>query len=314
MILTVTLNPALDLTYRLAAVRKHAGNRAPSFLQQAGGKGVNVARVLAALDQAATVTGLAGGHNGRALRADLAAAGLRDELVEVAGETRRTVAVADDQDTTVFLEPGPQVTTAEWRRFLEQYQRLLRDASAVVLSGSLPPGLPADAYRTLIELARSHGVPTVLDAEGHALLRALPAGPAVVKPNAHELAAATGTADPVRGVERLRAAGAAAVVASLGPDGLLAATPEGAWRARPPEPLPGNPTGAGDSAVAALALGLSTGAPWPERLRQAVALSAATVLAPQAGHYDSDAYHQLLDRVLVEQPDHPRPAQLEGEP
>ncbi|MFJ9774512.1 1-phosphofructokinase family hexose kinase [Kitasatospora sp. NPDC101157] len=314
MILTVTPNPALDLTYRLAVVRPHAGNRVRNVRQQAGGKGVNVARVLTALGEAAVVTGLAGGPSGQALRADLAAAGLRDELVEVAGETRRTVAVADDQDTTVFLEPGPEVTTAEWRRFLVHYHRLLGGASAVVLSGSLPPGLPTDAYRTLIDLARSHGVPAVLDAEGQALLRALPARPAVVKPNAHELAAATGTEDPVRGVERLRAAGAAAVVASLGPDGLLAATPEGGWRARPPEPLPGNPTGAGDSAVAALALGLVRAAPWPERLRQAVALSAATVLAPQAGHYDADAYHRLLDLVLVERSDRPQPAQPQGEP
>ncbi|MFD8706772.1 1-phosphofructokinase family hexose kinase [Kitasatospora sp. NPDC059648] len=314
MILTVTLNPALDVTYRLAVVRRHAGNRVRNVRQQAGGKGVNVARVLGALGEAAVVTGLAGGPSGQALRADLAAAGLRDELVEVAGETRRTVAVADDQDATVFLEPGPQVTTAEWRSFLTHYQRLLRGASAVVLSGSLPPGLPTDAYRALIDLARSHGVPAVLDAEGQALLSALPARPAVVKPNATELAAATGTEDPVRGVERLRAAGAAAVVASFGPDGLLAATPEGAWRASPPEPLPGNPTGAGGSAVAALALGLAAAAPWPERLRQAVALSAATVLAPQAGHYDADAYQRLLDLVLVERPDHPRPAQPEGEP
>ncbi|WP_188306828.1 1-phosphofructokinase family hexose kinase, partial [Streptomyces sp. CBMA123] len=213
----MTLNPALDLTYRLDAVREHAVNRVASVRRQAGGKGVNVARVLAALGRTAIVTGLAGGPSGHALRADLAAAGLHDELVEVAGETRRTVAVADDRDTTVFLEPGPPVTAPEWRRFVAHYERLLPGTSVAVLSGSLPPGLPPDAYTVLIELARSHGAPAVLDADGPALLRALPAGPAVVKPNAPELAAATGTEDPVRGVERLRAAGAGAVVAALGP-------------------------------------------------------------------------------------------------
>lgn len=323
MILTVTLNPALDLTYRLPAVRLHAGNRVRDVRQQAGGKGVNVARVLAALGRTAIVTGLAGGPTGQALRADLAAAALHDELVEVAGETRRTVAVADDRDTTVFLEPGPPVTAPEWRRFLAHYRRLLPGTAVAVLSGSLPPGLPADAYAVLVELARAHGVPAVLDADGPALLRALPAGPAVVKPNAHELAAATGTGDPVRGAERLRAAGAAAVVASLGPDGLLAATAEGRWRARPPGALPGNPTGAGDSAVAALALGLADGTPWPERLRRAAALSAATVLAPVAGQYDAEAYRRLLDEVRIEplepQPDRSGPcrpptAQPRGEP
>ncbi|MFJ2193307.1 1-phosphofructokinase family hexose kinase [Kitasatospora sp. NPDC087861] len=311
MILTVTLNAALDITYRLPEVRLHASHRVPSVRQQAGGKGVNVARVLAALGHTAIVTGLAGGPAGQAVRADLAEAALPDELVEVAGETRRTVAVADDQDTTVFLEPGPEVSPQEWRRFLAHYERLLPGASVVVLSGSVPPGPPADAYRILIERARCHGVPAVLDADGPALLRALPAGPAVVKPNAHELAEATGTADPAGGAELLRAAGAGAVVASLGPDGLLACTAEGNWRARPPDALRGNPTGAGDSVVAALALGLHTGAPWPDRLRQAVALSAATVLAPLAGRYDADAYHRMLSLVRVEEVG---PAHPQGEP
>ncbi|GAA2781101.1 1-phosphofructokinase family hexose kinase [Kitasatospora sp. CM 4170] len=310
MILTVTLNAALDTTYRLSELHLHASNRV-TVTQQAGGKGVNVARVLAALGHTATVTGLVGGAAGRAVRADLARAGLPDELVQVTGETRRTVAVADDRDTTMLLEPGPEVSPREWQRFLAHYEHLLPGASVAVLSGSLPPGLPIGAYRSLVERARSHGVPAVLDADGPALLAALPARPAVVKPNAAELAAATGTRNPVEGAERLRAAGAEAVVASLGPDGLLALTAQGCWRARPAEALAGNPTGAGDSAVAALALGLADGAPWPDRLRRAAALSAATVLAPQAGRFDPDVYQHLLNLVRIEDLD---PAQPQGEP
>ncbi|MEU6971901.1 1-phosphofructokinase family hexose kinase [Kitasatospora aureofaciens] len=311
MILTVTLNAALDLTYRLPDLRPHASNRVRSVSRQAGGKGINVARVLAALGHVATVTGLVGGATGRSVRAELAEAGLPDELIAVAGETRRTVAVADDRDTTVLLEPGPEISPPEWQRFLGHYQHLLPGASVVVLSGSLPPGLPVDAYRRLVERARAHGVPAVLDADGPALLHALPARPAVVKPNAHELTAATGSKDPAEGARRLRAAGAEAVIASLGPDGLLALTPEGRWRVRPPGVVPGNPTGAGDSVVAALALGLAGGLPWPERLRRAVALSAATVLAPQAGRFDAEAHHRLLTQVRVEEFDRTYP---QGEP
>ncbi|MEV6583402.1 1-phosphofructokinase family hexose kinase [Streptomyces sp. NPDC051582] len=313
MILTVTLNTALDLTYRLPEVRRHASNRVREASQQAGGKGVNVARVLAALGHAAVVTGLAGGATGRAVRADLASAGLHDELVEVAGETRRTVAVAEelDGDTTIYLEPGPLVSAAEWHDFLEHYERLLPGASVVVLSGSLPRGLPTDAYRMLVERSTAHGVPAVLDADGPALLHGLPGRPALIKPNAHELAATSGTQDPLEGAEFLRSGGAAAVVASLGPRGLLACTPQGRWQARPPGPISGNPTGAGDSAVAALALGLATGAAWPDRLRHAVALSAATVLAPQAGRFDAAAYDRLLNLVRVEELG---PAHHRGEP
>ncbi|MGA5097059.1 1-phosphofructokinase family hexose kinase [Streptomyces lavendulocolor] len=311
MILTVTLNTALDITCRLPEIRPHRSNRLHGVTQQAGGKGVNVSRVLAAMGRATVVTGLAGGTTGQAVRADLAECGLRDELVDVAGETRRTMAVVDDRDVTMLLEPGPVISGPEWHTFLEHYERLSARASVVVLSGSLPPGLPDDSYGTLIDRARAHGVPAVLDADGPALLNALPAGPALVKPNASELTEATGIQDPLGAAQKLRAAGAAAVVASLGPDGMLACTDAGNWRARPSTGLTGNPTGAGDSAVAALALGLAAGRPWPERLRHATALSAATVLAPRAGRFDADAYDRLLDSVRVDVLDPPHP---QGEP
>ncbi|MEU9080420.1 1-phosphofructokinase family hexose kinase [Kitasatospora sp. NPDC048538] len=319
MILTVTLNAAVDVTYRLDRVARHGSNRVTAPAERAGGKGVNVARVLAALGHDTVVTGLAGGATGEALRADLATAGLRDEFVPIDGTTRRTVTVVEEElgDATVYLEPGPTVSGAEWSHFTARYRRLLRSARAVVLAGSLPAGVPPDAYGRLVALAAQAGVPAVLDAEGAALRAALAAGPALVKPNQAELAATTGPVDPLTGARRLRAAGARAVVVSLGPGGLLASTPDGDWRARPPEPVRGNPTGAGDSAVAALTAGLVAGTPWPVRLAEAVALSAATVLAPLAGSFDPVEHRQLLPRVRV-RPVYPgspaRPAAPQGDP
>ncbi|MGF1426607.1 1-phosphofructokinase family hexose kinase [Kitasatospora sp. LaBMicrA B282] len=302
MILTVTLNAALDLTHRVDRLRPHASNRVRSVAARAGGKGVNVSRVLHALGHQTVVTGLAGGPTGAAVRRDLAAAGIADELVPITGESRRTVAVFDEQqgDTTVLLEPGPMVTGAEWERFLDRFEQLVTRAAAVVLSGSLPGGLRHDAYAELIHRARAHRVPAVLDTAGPALLAALGAGPALVKPNGDELAAAVGRADPRAGAEALRTAGAGAVVASLGPQGLIAHTPHGCWRAGPPHGVAGNPTGAGDAAVAALTLGLVSGTPWPDRLTQAVALSAAAVAAPLAGDFDPELHRRLLPQVTVE--------------
>ncbi|MFI5530639.1 1-phosphofructokinase family hexose kinase [Kitasatospora sp. NPDC051853] len=302
VILTVTLNAALDVTYHLPRVARFGSNRVREVAEQAGGKGVNVARVLRALGAEVVATGLAGGAAGLAIRQELGRAGLPEEFTAVAGESRRTIAVVEqeDGDATVYLEPGPVVTEEEWLAFLERYARLLAGAGAVVLSGSLPRGLPADAYRTLVELAGERGVPAVLDADGAALAHGLAAGPALVKPNRKELAAAVGSDDPQAGAARLRAAGAGAVAASLGPDGLLAVTGHGSWLATPPEPVPGNPTGAGDAAVAALTLGLVRDEPWPDRLRRAVALSAATVLAPRAGEFDAAAYRRWLELVRVE--------------
>ncbi|MFE4357995.1 1-phosphofructokinase family hexose kinase [Kitasatospora sp. NPDC056800] len=301
MILTVTLNAALDITHHLDRMRPHGSNRVRAVAQRAGGKGVNVARILHALGHPTVVTGLTGGLTGRAIRAELASAGLADRMLAIAGESRRTVAVVEEDagDTTILLEPGPVVGVGEWARFLDHLDTLLPHAAAAVLSGSLPRGVPEDAYAHLLRLAHAHGVPAVLDADGTALSTALAAGPALVKPNAEELTAATGLTDPVAAARRLRAAGAGAVVASLGADGLVAVTPHGGWRARSPERLAGNPTGAGDAAVAALTLGLVRGEPWPDRLAEAVALSAAAVAAPLAGDFDPALHHALRSRVDV---------------
>lgn len=184
-----------------------------------------------------------------------------------------------------------------------------------MLSGSLPPGVPVDGYARLVRAAREQDRSTVLDADGPALAEALAAGPTVVKPNAAELAAAAPTPatapdpagfdptgfDPAYGAARLVERGAGAVVASLGPRGLYAHTPHGIWRAAPPGPVAGNPTGAGDACVAAIAAGLTAGADWPEILREAVALSAATVLSPVAGSFDPEARRLLRTQITVEE-------------
>ncbi|MEU7304535.1 1-phosphofructokinase family hexose kinase [Streptomyces sp. NPDC007206] len=302
MILTVTLNTALDLTYRVRSLRPHASHRVSEVVERAGGKGVNVARVLAALGHEVTVTGFAGGGTGREIRDRLAGVpGLTDALVPVVGATRRTIAVVDELsgDTTQLNEPGPQIAPAEWGAFLDRYDELLPSASAVALCGSLPPGVPVGAYANLVRVARAHRVPVLLDTSGEPLRRGVAARPDLVKPNADELAELTGSHEPLRATQDARRRGAHAVVASLGPQGLLAVTPEGRWRAAPPAAVHGNPTGAGDSAVAGLLSGLVQQLPWPDRLARAVALSTATVRAPAAGEFDRAAYEELLERVAV---------------
>ncbi|MFI8916178.1 1-phosphofructokinase family hexose kinase [Streptomyces sp. NPDC053513] len=301
MILTVTLNTALDLTYRVPALTPHASHRVTQVIERPGGKGLNVARVLAALGYETVATGFAGGATGATLRDQLASTPVRDELVETTGTTRRTVAVVDTAsgDTTQLNEPGPTVTAAEWTAFRTRFTALLDGARAVALCGSLPPGIHVGAYAELVRLARTAGVPVLLDTSGEPLRRGIAARPDLVKPNADELAQLTGAREPHRATRDARRRGARAVVSSLGPEGLLAATPEGVWRATPPAVVQGNPTGAGDSAVAGLLSGLVDQAPWPDRLTRAVALSAATVLSPVAGEFDAPAYEELLTRVKV---------------
>src|SRR6266704_643613 len=291
MILVVSLNPALDVTHHVAGVDWSGVNRPRQVTAVPGGKGLNVARTLRALGSDVLVAGLAGGVTGEAVSTGLDEAGVASRFTPVAGETRRTFAVVDlaSHDTALFNEPGPAVSAAEYAEFLVLYEESLAWCAAVVLSGSLPPGLPADSYAGLAARAAAAGVPVVLDAEGPVLRLGAAGGPAIAKPNIAELAAAA----------ELRAAGAGAVVVSLGGDGLLAVTADGTWRAAPPARLAGNPTGAGDAVVAGLAQGLVLGRPWPERLRHATALGTACVAAPAAGQFAAADHRRALAGTLV---------------
>ncbi|GGO74460.1 1-phosphofructokinase family hexose kinase [Nonomuraea cavernae] len=305
MILTVTLNAALDVTYQVPDVDWDGVNRVSAVHRRAGGKGVNVARVLQALGQEVLVTGLAGGPTGQAIEADLRAAGLPSALVEVAADARTTLVVSETSNddgtrrAALFNEPGPEVTEQELRNFTKKYEALLAQAQVVVLSGSLPRGLPSDTYATLAAIAAEHRVPAIVDADGEPLRHAPRGRPAIVKPNADELARAVPGGTPAEGAERLRAQGAGSVVVSLGAEGLLAVTPEGTFRARMPYRVDGNPTGAGDSLVAGLALGLVESAAWPDRLRRAAALGAAAVAAPVAGDFDRDVYADTHAQIVI---------------
>ena len=305
MIITVTPNAALDVTYEVDALTRHTSHRVRAVTERAGGKGVNVASVLAACGHDVVVTGCAGGATGAVIRADLDARGLPHSFADADGEARRTLTVvsASEGDATVFNEPGPEQSPEAWRALLDHVGDLLAEtgASVVVLAGSLPPGVPVDGYAALVRLGRDAGAAVVLDADGEPLRRALSAGPDIVKPNRAELAEATAADDVAAGVEALRALGARDVVVSAGPDGLTWYAADGtAVRARLDTPLAGNPTGAGDAVVAALAAGLAHARPRDQVLRDAVAWSGAAVLQPVAGMVDPTDVSRLETQALVE--------------
>jgi len=324
VIIVVCLNPALDVTHHLDAVDWGGVNRPRAVRARPGGKGLNVARTLHALGVDVLVLGLAGGITGAGVETALRERCVPAAFTPVGGETRRTFSVVDDSRVTAFYEAGPAVSEEEFAGFRRGYEQALDGAAAVVLSGSLPPGLADSTYATLIETAAAAAVPAVLDTHGEALRRGAAAGPAIVKPNLTELAALAGPAassalagpaassalaPPADGAADLATAaaaagqlrGAQAVVITLGPDGLLATTGDGCWRARAPAAVTGNATGAGDAVAAALAHGLVLGRPWDERLRHAAALGAATAAAPVAGEFRRQDYLGALTAVTVEE-------------
>ena len=311
MILVVTLNPALDVTHHVPGVDWDGVNRPAVIRARAGGKGLNVARTLLAVGAQVQVTGLAGGITGEQLVSALGELGMPASFTRIGGETRRTFAVVDTARgaTALFSEPGPAVGNDEYAEFCVMYEKALAGCSAVVLSGSLPPGLPPGTYAELGAMAAAAGVPAVLDAHGEALRRGVAARPAIAKPNLAELEALAGRGlSTARGVDKeavalaareLMAAGPQAVVVTLGADGLWAVTGNGSWQAVPPADVGGNPTGAGDAVAAGLAHGLVLGRAWEERLRHAAALGTAAAAAPVAGEFSHADYATALAGVRV---------------
>jgi tagatose 6-phosphate kinase len=299
VILAVALNPALDLTYELdERLRIGRVNRVAAVHFRPGGKALNVARVLAAAGRPVTVVGPCGGATGQSLASRTAALGIDARWAPIAGETRRTVAVWEKRvgEVTMLNEPGPTITNADWQSLLAAVEAVGRPA-AVVLSGSLPPGAPDDAYATLIRIGSALGAITFVDTAGPGLSPAVAAGPSVVRLNREELAAATGVVDDLQaGAKVLREHGAEVVVVSDGSRGLVGMTPSRAWWARPPVVAHGNPTGAGDAAMAGLVAASVDGQPWPERLRHAAAWgagAAGTAVAGEIGPLDD------LDDVIA---------------
>ena len=297
-VLTVTPNPALDMTYTVAGIRQGSSHRVNAPAVRAGGKGVNVSRVLHGQGHGTVALAHVGGAAGEQYRAELAASGVPAVLVPASTPTRRSLAFHDPASgaTTLFNEVGSPRSAAEWDALQAGIDAALPGAGCVVGSGSLPPGAPEDFYALLVGQCRRAGVPCIIDASGRALLRAAEAGADALKPNASELREATGEPDPVRGARILLARGARRVFVSCGEDGMLAVTadgPDSHLRAALPEPLAGNPTGAGDAAVAALAASFAAGVrDVPELLRRATAWSAAAVLMPLAGDIHPD--HERL--------------------
>ncbi|MBP2327509.1 tagatose 6-phosphate kinase [Kibdelosporangium banguiense] len=283
VILTVTLNAALDVTYRVDALRPGGTHRVEDVHTRPGGKGVNVADVLTQLGEQVVATGFAGPQ----LRA------LLPGFVPIAAESRRTVAVLAGAEATLFNEPGPVISAGEWTALLSEFDRLAADADVVVLSGRLP-GVAPDAYAQLITRCPA---PVILDAEGDCLRHGIAAGPTLIKPNQDELAGLLGreSGHPAD----LAAELGVNVAATLGSDGAVLSTADGVWRSRPPRAVTGNPTGAGDAFTAALAVGLARGRSWPQILADAVALSAAAVAVPVAGAFDAAMYREFTDLVTV---------------
>ncbi|MEW2146895.1 1-phosphofructokinase [Micromonospora vinacea] len=283
MIVTVTLNPSLDRAVEVDSLTRGEVIRAATAHLDPGGKGVNVSRALLANGVPSVAVVPSGGDEGNQLIRLLEAEGVEVQAVSISGRTRSNITLAEPDGTvTKINEPGPTMGRAEFDEVIDSVLARAGEADWVVLCGSVPPGLPADAYAQLCRKLRVAGVRVAVDTSGPALREAALAGATVLKPNRDELADVVGTplkdlADVVDAAQCLRAWGADTVVASLGADGAVLVDADGVRTGTCPVARPRSTVGAGDALLAGF---LAAGARGAAALAEGLAWGAAAVSLP----------------------------------
>ena len=306
MILTVTLNPSIDISYQLEDLAINTVNRVIDVRKTPGGKGLNVARVLNDLGESVSASGCIGGELGDFIVHHLPET-IEKRFFKIGGDTRNCIAILHDGKQTEILEQGPLVDPDEADGFANHFKYILEGVDVVTMSGSLPAGIPDDYYGRLIRLANTFGKKTVLDCSGNALKSVLEGDdkPTVIKPNRDELAQLLGR-EVSKDVDELKAvlnqplfAGIEWVIVSLGADGAFAKHHDTFYKVDIPKIEVLNPVGSGDSTVAGIASGLAHHEDDQALLTKANVLGMLNAQEKTTGHVNMANYDNLYQKLAV---------------
>lgn len=300
-IATVTLNPAFDLVGRLARIAIGEVNTVETLGLYPAGKGINVAKVLADLGLALSVTGFLGKQNQGDFLHAFQHHGLNDQFYRVDGKTRINVKITETEaDVTDLNFLGFEICTSDWQKFTALSQHWHHQFDLIAVCGSLPRGVSPEQFGDWLKSLKQQGLKVVLDSSNSALSYGLKAKPWLVKPNVRELEVWAGSPltdldEIIRAGQRLRAEGIENVIISMGEKGAIWLNSEGQLQAEPPpcEQVVST-VGAGDSMVAGLIYGLTQGWHKAETLKFASAISALAVSQSNVGVSD----HQRLEPIM----------------
>lgn len=309
MILTITLNPSVDIAYQLDTFHLDTVNRVENVQKTAGGKGLNVTRVLKQIGEDVVATGFIGGEIGSYVKTQLTRNDIKNSFVEIGNETRNCIAVLHDGKQTEILEQGPTIQEHEAMNFIEHLEIILNNVDVVVISGSLPKGLASNYYVEIVELCKKRGVAVVLDCSGEALKNVLESQqkPTVIKPNTEELSQLIGkeVTDDIQELKSVLSGqlfqGIEWIVVSLGAQGAFAKHNDKFYRVRIPKIKVVNPVGSGDSTVAGIAAGLVHALPEAELLKNANVLGMLNAQEEQTGYVNLKNAESLYSQIEVEE-------------
>ena len=306
MILTVTLNPAVDKTYTTGSLMLGQVNRMRTVHNIAGGKGINVAKILRQYGYSVTTCGFLGGYTGQFIENCMQEIQAKCRFTKVAGETRCSInVIAEDGYVTEILEPGPVVSAQELEQFLKDYGEAVEESDLIVMSGSGAKGIPADIYGKLIAIGNEAGKRCILDTSGEALLHGIEAAPYMIKPNQKELEYLVGhrlkdMGEIQEAAQRLRKKGIGHVLVSLGKKGLLSVSEKTVLWGKSPSVKAVNTVGCGDSVVASYAISVLRGEDEHTALKKATAISAANAASLESGDISLELAEELLEKIQVE--------------
>lgn len=306
MIVSLTLNPAVDQTASIDRLTPGSVHRVRETHIDPAGKGINVSRMVHRLGWPTIAFGFLAGETGNIVRSALEGEGVPAHFVPVPGQTRINVTLVDDAGTaSSFYAPGPDVPEAALASLRGLLRFWLQAGRVLVLAGSLPPGVPTDIYPDLVRSARARGVKVLLDADGEAFRSGLAAGPDLVKPNVGEAERLLGRnldrdADVVTAARELAARGIETVIISMGARGAICVHRDRTFRIDPPIVERRSTVGSGDAMVAGIAVALARGDDIESGLRLGTAAGAATAMSTGTALGTAEDVARLLPGVRIE--------------
>ena len=306
MILTVTMNPAVDKTIKISEFKIGEVNRVDCLRVDAGGKGINVSKTIKELKGSSIALGFVGGKSGEVIKAYLNQVEIKNDLINIKGETRTNSKIIDtiNNTHTDINEIGPEIRKEDIDLIKEKIGYYTKEGTIIVLSGSIPMGVSETIYRDIIEEANKLKAKVILDADGPLFVEAIKAGPYIVKPNIHELERAfdrklDNEESIIEVSKSLLGYGIKYVVVSLGGEGSIVVSEDGIIKAKGLKVEVKSTVGAGDSMVGALAIAIERGYTMEDALKLAAATSTASVMSEGSETGKLEIINKLLNEIKI---------------
>lgn len=306
MILTVTMNPAIDTLYMVDGFDKGLVKRPVTVNKTAGGKGLNVSKVARLLGEEVTATGILGGSNGQFIHDEVVRMLMKPEFLMIHEDTRICINIIDTDTgiSTEILEKGPVINDEVQKKFLEHFEKLVKDCDVITVSGSLPQGVPSDFYCRLIERSHMENKKLLLDTSGESFKKGLYSVPYMIKPNDDEIADFLGDTNIDESkifteMIRFKQMGISLPVITLGGDGCFVGLDDGIYHFYAPRIEVINTVGSGDSFIAGCAVGLSRGYDHFETIKLGMASGMANTQFIDTGKVSLELVEQFIKQITI---------------